>query len=429
MPPNIQSLLATLNPSQKQALLEIVQDINQSQKKGNRLERVLYGEVGSGKTRVAMAAAAYVTKILKGQTALMCPTTALARQHVRSYNRTKGRDPDDLQHGDLALVVSKQTTAEREEHRNRRAQERKSGLVIGTHALANCKFGNLRLVIIDEQQKFGNEICNQLREKLVPRDGGAVLLLTATPIPRTVAQIVCEGWGDDVLEHDKTKRGVKVSAIESRQKEKKRVTTTVLSDARSKATKSKILKAVAKHSCANPGISILVAAAIEKSKDKSLIDCQEVTEMLNSTEGKKLGITKRKIGIIHGKMKRKERDAVIEHAMKGVKTILVATSIVEVGLHIPTANLVVILQCDRFGLSQIHQMRGRVGRSRNSLPTAECILVTPAKDEIKDKCKRRTEAASRNNGGTEGMDLAVEDAIIRGPGDLTTGTTQHGYSE
>lgn len=387
-----------LNRSQKRALLDTLEDLH----KGHLTERLLYGEVGSGKTRVAIAAATYVCKILKAQVAIMCPTTELAKQHVDSLREAWGDDDDD----EIAVVFSGQGKKEKHLNRTERIAGRRAGVAVGTQALANCQFNNLRLVIVDEQQKFGTQIRADLVKRIKRKRDGAVLYMTATPIPRTIGQLVMQ-WESNV----------QISEIDPRTEERADVKTTVLYDADAPRTKNAILRRIKKH--AARGVAILVAPCIEPN-DK-LVDCAQLCDMLKGERG----IADNKVALLHGKMDRNEKAEAVEAIRSGRKKILVTTSIIEVGIHLPAASLVVLFQCDRFGLSQIHQIRGRVGRTRNGrLQGAECVLVAPQKSQMSDKTRRRTQTAKTP--GVSGLSLAVDDSKIRGPGQLH-GTAQHGY--
>lgn len=411
-----ENIIETMNESQRAALEDIIQDLDTT----TPTVRVVYGEVGAGKTLVAMAAAWYCEKHMNAQAAFMCPTTALARQHARTLQQLRGGGDER----DTAFVVSGQNKATSTEHRVYRIKNRKRGIAVGTHALANCDFQNLKLVIIDEQQKFGNGIRRKLVEQM-KRTHRTTVLLTATPIPRTIAQIVMDYDDDDDMDDDR--EPVKISTIDRRAEEKKTIKTSVLYGPRNKDTITQIEKRIAPHTRAGATV-LLIAPAIE-TKTNELIDCKWIEKTFaNKKKCKSMGIHPSTVKVLHGRMSTHERNGIGEQLAAGEIRLLIATSIVEVGIHAPGINLAVLFQCERFGMAQIHQIRGRVGRVKDSvlrkrLPPAEFILVAPERSGMSEKTKKRTQSLRT---GASGIDLAVEDAIQRGPGEIY-GDKQHGY--
>ena len=447
----INKTIGMLNNSQRKALLDIIQDLTNTQP----TTRLLYGDVGSGKTVVALAAAFFCQSIMGGQAAIMCPTAALARQHYETANVIMGRDPKDDGEETLAIVLSQQKKAERQKHRIDRVHKGERGIIIGTHALANCAFGNLRFVIIDEQQKFGTDIRKVLTDKIRGKNK-SVLLLTATPIPRTIAQIVQnsiqEGTPSDTVTDGNS--GTTISCIEGRKRQQKTKHTTILYGPKHPDTVRHIWNATKTHSVDNKGITILVAPCIDTNNEQ-LVDCMWILDnMLSEESRKKFGFDPDRVATLHGRMKQREKLNAVDKLKSGEKNILITTSIVEVGMHVDGANLIVIFQCDRFGMASLYQLQGRVGRNQrgDGLPDASCIFVAPERKKMNRKTLIRTRKIAltcqtkkaakdpgsgkrcsgppqENTGEDEqGMTLAIHDAHLRGPGDLC-GTKQHGYTE
>ncbi len=370
--------------AQKRVLGEIVADLEKSAP----MNRLLQGDVGSGKTIVAMQAA--VIAMENGcQAELMAPTEILAVQHYLSARRI-------LAPGGYAveLLISGLKPAEKAAARERiRAGEAR--MVIGTHALIEdeVKFERLGFVAIDEQHRFGVLQRKRLMDK-ASKTGFAphVLVLTATPIPRTLSLTL---YGDlDVSVLDELPPGR--TPIETRM------------------TTEKHLPGVwelLRREVAAGHQAYIVYPVIEESK-LELKAAMEEYERLSRTVFPQM-----KVGLLHGRMSSEEKDDVMQRFRKNELQILVATTVIEVGVDVPNATMMVIEHAERFGLAQLHQLRGRIGRGAQK---SHCILVTPGR--LTDDGRKRLETMVRT---TNGFEIAETDLLIRGPGEFF-GTRQSG---
>ncbi len=391
----ISSLDFKLTESQKKSSWQILKDLEKS----TPMSRLLEGDVGSGKTIVAAIAILNTAKS-GNQVAFMAPTEILAKQHFKEIHRLI--DNFKIK---TALLTGKEdkVTAIKlkneilEISRNKILEKLESGdikILIGTHALIQekVKFKNLGLVVIDEQHRFGVEqraklISRRKKEKiLIPH----LLSMTATPIPRTLALTI---YGD-----------LDLSLITELPKNRKKVKTFVIPPKKRMQAYSFIEKEVKKKRGA-----FLICPRIEISDKESWSwsDVKAVKE-----EHKKLSekiFPHLNIGMIHGKMKTKEKEKIMKEFKEGKINILISTSVVEVGIDIPRATIMMIEGAERFGLAQLHQFRGRVGRSDLQ---SYCFLFT---ESSSIKTKRRLKAIVGSNNGFE---LAEKDMKIRGPGEL-----------
>ena len=370
-----------LTNAQKRVLKEIRVDV----RSGKQMNRLLQGDVGSGKTLVALMS--MLMSIDNGyQSAMMAPTEILAAQHYETLqNLLKNTDVN------VALL----TGSTRKKQREKIAEQLLSGelhILIGTHALIEdtVKFRNLGLVVIDEQHRFGV----QQRAKLWKKNERPphVLVMTATPIPRTLAMTV---YGD-----------LDVSVIDELPPGRQPIQTYHYFDNKRNAMNGFIVKQV------QEGRQIYVVyPLIQESETLDFRHLEEGYEYLQEA------FPHYKIGIVHGKLKAAEKEAAMQKFASGQTNILVATTVIEVGVNVPNATVMIIESAERFGLSQLHQLRGRVGRGAAQ---SYCILLT--KFQIGADTRKRLEIMVRTN---DGFEIAEADLQLRGPGDID-GTQQSG---
>lgn len=373
-----------LTASQKKVLYEIHADM----KKPHPMYRLLQGDVGSGKTIIALIA--MIIAVENGyQAALMAPTEILAEQHFltfRCYLEALGID--------IRLLIGAQRKAEREEILTA-LQNGTCNIIIGTHAVIQqaVSFQKLGLVVIDEQHRFGVSQRALLTEKGLNPD---VLVMTATPIPRTLSLTV---YGDlDVSIIDELPSGRK-PIITSWRYENKR---------------EDIYKFV-KSQVAAGRQAYVVFPLIEESEKLDLKSATEGYEKLRS------GIfADKQMALLHGRMKSEEKDAIMTAFKSGDLQILVSTTVIEVGVDVPNATVMVIENAERFGLTQLHQLRGRVGRGGEQ---SYCIMIAkyPITEDAMTRLKTMTET-------TDGFKIAEVDLQLRGPGEFF-GSRQHGMPE
>ena len=379
----IKKLPFTLTQSQDKVIREIKNDLGSSQ----CMQRLLQGDVGSGKTIVALISALYAVSA-GYQVALMVPTEVLAQQHYRTINELlKGMK---INTGLLISQIKKKDKSELIE----KIKKQKIDIIIGTHALIqeNVAFKKLGLVIIDEQHKFGVIQRDALYEKGENPD---LLIMTATPIPRTLAYSI---YGD-----------LDVSVISELPAGREEITTWWV-------TKNKIEGAynfISKQIKAGRQ-AYIVYPLVEKSKKLELKAAKEMYEYLKDEIFKE-----HNIGLLHGQMKGLEKEKVMAAFKKNKLDILISTIVIEVGIDVANASVMLIEHAERFGLSQLHQLRGRIGRGPHE---SYCILVSSALTEV---AKRRLTIMSKV---TSGFRIAEEDLIIRGPGEFF-GLRQHGFKD
>lgn len=373
-----------LTNAQKRVTREILSDMA----KDTAMNRLLQGDVGSGKTVVSMAAMA-IACANNYQAALMAPTEILAKQHYR--NIRQWADNLNLK---AVLLTGSMNTAERKDALDQ-INSGTANFIIGTHALIqeNVNFYQLGLVIVDEQHRFGVMQRAILRKKGIDAD---VLVMTATPIPRTLAMTV---YGD-----------LDVSVIDELPPGKQPVRTTVMGENK----RSKVYSIIAGE-LARGHQAFIVYPLVEQSENLDLKDATNMAAHLQKDI-----FPEYKVGLIHGKMKDKEKDAVMCAFQENEIHILVATTVIEVGIDIPRASLMVIEHAERFGLSQLHQLRGRVGR--RDIPSSCILLAEYARSDV---ARKRLKVMEKT---TDGFVLAEEDLAIRGPGDFL-GTRQSGLPD
>ena len=372
-----------LTDAQKRCLAEIDADMGAPL----RMLRLLQGDVGAGKTVVAFLAMLKAVEA-GAQAALMAPTELLARQHLGVLAPLA-----DASGVRMALLTGRERGAPREQILTGLA----SGgidILIGTHALfsEDVAFGDLALAVVDEQHRFGVHQRMQLQGKgNRPVD---VLVMTATPIPRTLA---LTSYGD-----------MDVSRIEGRPPGRKPVQTRVLPAERIEEVIAHLRGALGRGARA-----FWVCPLVEESEKIDLAAAAERAELLRTQFGDK-------IGLVHGRMKGPERDAAMARFKSGEISLLVATTVIEVGMDVPEASIMVVEHAERFGLAQLHQLRGRVGRGSEK---STCLLVYHA--PLGQMARARLKTLRETD---DGFVLAEEDLRLRGPGEFL-GTRQSGMPE
>ena len=380
----LESLPFKLTRAQSRALNEIIDDMC-SEKVMNRL---VQGDVGSGKTVVALLALAEC--VFNGyQGALMAPTEILAQQHYESFTETF----EDI--GINVELLTGSVTKKQKESILQRVKDGEVDILIGTHALIedNVEFENIGLVITDEQHRFGVRQRGKLSSKGVSPD---ILVMTATPIPRTLALIL---YGDlDISIIDELPPGRQ--PIETIAVEKKK---------RDKVYNSLVRREVDK------GRQVyIVCPLVEESETLDITSATETAE-----EIKRDFFPDLRVGLLHGKMKPSEKDAIMTAFKNHELDILVSTTVIEVGVNVPNSTLMIIENAERFGLAQLHQLRGRVGRGKHQ---SYCVLIYGSNSEV---CRKRMDIMEETN---DGFKISEKDLEIRGPGEFF-GTMQHGVPE
>ena len=370
-----------LTGAQERALAEILSDL----KSPAHMNRLLQGDVGSGKTVVA-GLAMYAVYTASYQSALMVPTEILAEQHFESLSQLF----PDLK---LALLTGSRKTAERKDTLLA-IELGQVDMVIGTHALIQdgVQYHRLGLVIVDEQHRFGVAQRRILREK---GDNPDVLMMTATPIPRTLA---ITAFGD-----------MDVSIIDQMPAGRKPIITRWVKHEQLEVVLDWIKKELVK------GAQVyFISPLIEESEALDLKNAIDLEEELQAYFGGDA-----RVSLLHGKMKSDEKEAIMQAFKNKEVDILVSTTVIEVGVNVPNATIMVIMDADRFGLSQLHQLRGRVGRGDKQ--SYAILVANPKTESGKKRMKIMTET-------TDGFVLAEEDLKMRGSGEIF-GTRQSGIPE
>ena len=362
-----------LTGAQNRAIAEILSDF----RRGTPMNRLVQGDVGSGKTMVA-AAAAYCAAGNHKQSAMMAPTEILAEQHYHSLSRLLS--PLGLR---LGLLTGSMKEKEKKAVRAALA-DGAIDLVIGTHALItdSTTFQDLGLVIADEQHRFGVAQRSKLSAK---GQDPHLLVMSATPIPRTLALIM---YGD-----------LEVSILDERPPGREDVDTFLVNESYRPRINAFIRKQVAEgHQC------FVVCPAVEENEELGIKAAEVWAQTLQQTVFPDL-----RVALLHGQMKGSEKEGIMAAFARGEADILVATTVIEVGVDVPNATLMVIEDADRFGLSQLHQLRGRVGRGNAK---SYCILTSQSRST---ETLQRIKAFCKTN---DGFRIAEEDLKMRGPGDF-----------
>ena len=363
-----------LTRAQEKALAEIKEDLE----KPHPMNRLIQGDVGCGKTVVALLTCLYVVEC-GYQAAIMAPTEVLAEQHFLNLHRWL-----ESLGVNVALLTSSVKGSEREEL-YQRIRNGDIQLVIGTHAMIQeaVEFRRLGLAIIDEQHKFGVVQRGLLKKKGENPD---VLVMTATPIPRTLAMTI---YGD-----------LDVSLIDEMPPGRMSVETKVYPE----SARSRVYRTI-EEEVGKGRQAFIVYPLVEESEKLDLKDATRMAEHLQKDVFPEF-----RIGLLHGRMKSDEKEAIMMEFKDGRIQILVATTVIEVGIDIPNASVMVVEHAERFGLSQLHQLRGRIGRGRCP---SKCILL--AQYRSSEEAKIRLRAMEKT---TDGFKIAEEDLALRGPGEF-----------
>ena len=379
----ISRLPFTLTNAQQNAINQCINDI----KKSTPMNRLIQGDVGSGKTVVATALIFLAFK--NGiQSAFMAPTEILAIQHFNSLKKL-------FEGFDIKAELLTGSLSAKEKRRVKAALENgEADFVVGTHALLtqDVQFKNLGLVITDEQHRFG---VNQRGSLAVKGSNPHTLVMSATPIPRTLSLII---YGD-----------LDLTVIDELPKGRQKISTYAVDS----SYHERLYAFIKKH--LDRGLqAYIVCPLVEESDVSELTAATEYAEKL-----KKKHFASYSVGLLHGKMKPKEKEQIMSDFLSNKIQLLVSTVVIEVGVDVPNAVIMVIEDAERFGLSQLHQLRGRVGRGTEK---SYCVLVSDAKGET---AKSRLETMCRT---TDGFVIADKDLELRGPGDFF-GSRQHGLPE
>ncbi len=369
------------------AQLRVLEEIDNNMESKKTMNRLLQGDVGSGKTVVAMCTAYKAVKT-GYQVAIMAPTAILAKQHLENFNNILGKFGIKCE-----LLVSGITKKQKEDIL-KRLTEGEIDIIIGTHALIeeNVKFKKLGLVVTDEQHRFGVKQRTRIAEKGKNPD---ILVMTATPIPRTLALIL---YGD-----------LDISIIDELPPNRKKIETFAVGKNMQTRVDLFIEKQIKEGRQA-----YIVCPLVEENEEMDL----KSVEKLYETYSKEI-FPQYRVQYIHGKMKPKEKDEIMEKFKNKEIDILISTTVIEVGVDVPNANIMVIENAERFGLAALHQLRGRVGRGEFK---SYCILKFEGKGE---NVRKRMQVMCETN---DGFVISEKDLELRGAGDFF-GTMQHGLPE
>ncbi len=372
----IDNLSFSLTTDQEKSVKEILKDL----KKDTKMNRLLLGDVGSGKTIVSVIAM-YACFLSGFQTALMAPTEILAIQHYNSIKKLL-----DKYNINTGLITGSLTKTEKKKLYEK-VKNKEIDILIGTHALLNeeLDFNNIGLVVTDEQHRFGVNQRGIFQNKGINPD---ILYLSATPIPRTYAMTI---YGD-----------LDVSMIKTKPSGRKDIITKVYTTKEIKDVLLSILREI------KLGHQVyIISPLVEDNDDLSLSSVMSLKENIDKAFNNLI-----KSEVIYGKLKQKDKDLIMDNFLKNETKVLISTTVIEVGIDVPNATLIVIYNAERFGLATLHQLRGRVGRSDIQ---SYCNLIS-------DYDSKRLKVMEESN---DGFYIAEKDFEIRGYGDLF-GTKQHG---
>lgn len=387
----LQQLLDSLPFKLTNAQQRVIDDINKDMQRPHPMQRLVQGDVGSGKTIVAAVAA--INAVGNGyQVAIMAPTELLAEQHLHNFNNWL--QPLDIE---VIPLTGKLKAAPRRQALERIA-DGSAQVVVGTHALfqEGVQFHKLGLMIVDEQHRFGVHQRLALREK-GNHDGNYPhqLIMTATPIPRTMAQTI---YAD-----------LDVSTIDELPPGRQPVESVVLPDSRRADVVERVQAA-----CKQGRQAYWVCPLIEESEK---LELQAATDTANELAA---ALPDLKVELVHGRMNAKEKETIMQRFKSGEVDLLVATTVIEVGVDVPNASLMIIENSERLGLSQLHQLRGRVGRGSDK---SSCVMLYQS--PLGELARKRLAVMRETN---DGFEISRQDMELRGPGELL-GTRQTGMQQ
>ena len=373
------------------AQIRVIKEIQADIKKSKPMRRLVQGDVGSGKTLVAAGAILTCAKN-NLQSVLLCPTEVLADQHFKNFSTWFANENIDI------AILTGKTKKKEWEKIDENLRSGKIKVLIGTHSIfqERVSMKNLSLVVVDEQQRFGVkqrfEMLQKSKEELLPHQ----LFMTATPIPRTLAMTI---FAD-----------LSVSKIDEMPPGRNPVVTSVMSnDKRDELVKR--LEVI----CSEGNQAFWLCTMIEESESLDVQAAESAKEWISKRSNKL------KVGLVHSKLNKSQKDSVIENFRNGKVDVLVCTTVIEVGMDVPNASLMIIENAERLGLSQLHQLRGRVGRGPNM--DAHCVLLYQGK--LGEIAEARMAAMKETN---DGFKISEIDMKIRGSGEIL-GTKQSGGME